>query len=87
MTYILQKESVVHNDNWMNIDASIFEWIKKYMIILHQCYNPGHEDPEKQLFVLVIQTKWMHKLTMSNISTFIWTIDSTFKTNQYGLPL
>ena len=27
--------------------------LKIYMIILHQCYNPGHEDPEKQLFVLV----------------------------------
>ena len=87
LAYTLQKESAVHNDDWMNVDASIFEWIEKDMVIFHQRYNPGHEDPEKQPFVLVIQTKWMRELAMSITPNSAWAIDSTFKTNQYGLPL
>lgn len=87
LTYTLQKESVVYKDDWMNVDASIFEWIEKDMVIFHQRYNPGREDLEKQPFVLVIQTKWMRELAMSITPNFAWAIDSTFKTNQYGLPL
>jgi hypothetical protein len=87
MTYTLQKESTMNNDDWMNVDTSIFKWIEKNMIIFRQSYNPGHEDHEKHPFVLVIQTKCMRELTMNITLNFAWAIDSTFKTNQYGLSL
>ena len=87
MAYKMQKEGAVHNDDWENIHASIEEWIAKDMVIFHQPYNPEHEDPEKQPFVLVIQTPWMRELAMRITPNSAWAIDSTFKTNQYGLPL
>ena len=40
------------------------------MVILHQHYNLDHEDHEKQPFIIVIQTKWMHELTMNITPNF-----------------
>ena len=87
MIYTLQKESTMDDNDWMNVDVSIFEWIEKNMIIFCQSYNLCHEDHEKHPFVLVIQTKCMRELTLNIILNFVWAIDSTFKTNQYGLSL
>ena len=40
------------------------------MVILHQHNNSDHEDPEKQPFIIVIQTKWMYVLTMNITPNF-----------------
>ena len=53
-----------------------------------QPYLPGEPgSPAIQPFILILQDQWMlemcERLTLNNS----WAIDSTFKTNQFGLPL
>ena len=71
----------------MNVNASIFEWIENNKVILYQRYNSSHKVHEIQVFVLVIQTMWMRKLTINITPNSAWAIDYVFKANQYGLPL
>ena len=52
-----------------------------------QPYLPGEPgSPAIQPFILILQDQWMlemcERLTLNNY----WEIDSTFKTNQFGLP-
>ena len=41
---------------------------------------------EKKPFVVVIQDDFMNKITIRLSTNNSWAFDSTFKTNQYGLP-
>ena len=43
--------------------------------------------PTKQPFVLIIQDQWMLNMCMRLSKNNAWAIDSTFKTNVFGLPL
>ena len=47
-----------------------------------QPYIPG-----KQPFVLIMQDKWMLNMGIRLSKNNAWAIDSTFKTNVFGLPL
>ena len=57
------------------------------VVIVFQPYDPTNEDPEQRPSVLIIQTKWMRELALRITPGSAWALDSTFKTNQYGLPL
>ena len=71
----------MHDNDWMNVNASIFEWIENNKVIFYQRYNSSHKVHEKQVFVLVIQTTWMRKLTINITPNSAWAIDYVFKAN------
>ena len=76
----------MHNDDWVNVNNGVENWMSSDVVIFFQPYDPTNEDPGKRPFVLVIQTKWMRELALRITPGSAWALDSTFKTNQYGLP-
>ena len=46
----------MHNDDWINVNNGVEDWMTSDVIIFHQPYNPTNENTEKRPFVLVIQT-------------------------------
>lgn len=52
-----------------------------------QPYNPHAIEEEKRPFVLIIQDEWMLQMAMRFSRHNSWAVDSTFKTNVFGLPL
>ena len=53
-----------------------------------QPYLPGeYGSPARQPFILVLQDEWMLEMCERLSINNSWAIDSTFKTNQFGLPL
>lgn len=56
-------------------------------MIYCQPYNPHASKDEDKPFILVIQDDWMLEMAKRFSKNNSWAIDSTFKTNIYGLPL
>ena len=56
-------------------------------VIFHQPYAPKHPEKIKRLFVVVIQDEFMRVVTKNFSNGNAWALDSTFKTNQWDLPL
>lgn len=52
-----------------------------------QPYNPDAMEEEKRPFILVIQDEWMLENAIRFSANNAWAVDSTFKTNIFGLPL
>jgi hypothetical protein len=57
------------------------------MVIFHQPYSNEDPNPQKHLFVLVMQTEEMMQRAKAITPNSAWVIDSTFKTNQWNMPL
>lgn len=66
-----------------------FDFLDVYgvQVLYVQPYNPHAEEEEKRPFVLIIQDQWMLKNCMRFSHQSAWAVDSTFKTNVFGLPL
>ena len=56
-------------------------------ILYYQPYAPAQSNPRKRPFVVVIQNEFMKDVAKKFSPGKSWAVDSTFKTNQYGLPL
>ena len=56
-------------------------------VLYYQPYAPKDIDPRKRPFVIVIQDEFMRDVAKKFSPAKSWAVDSTFKTNQYGLPL
>ena len=52
-----------------------------------QPYNPKASNAKDRPFIVIIQDKWMLDMAMRFSLHNAWAIDSTFKTNVFGLPL
>lgn len=52
-----------------------------------QPYSPQNSDENKRPFVLIIQDEWMLQVALRFSRHSSWAVDSTFKTNIFGLPL
>lgn len=52
-----------------------------------QPYNPHASEEKDRPFILVIQDDWMLYMSLRFSRNNSWAIDSTFKTNVYGMPL
>ena len=87
LAYSMQKSGQVKDDDWANIHSQLDSWKESDVVIYFQAYDPENEDPEKPPFILVMQNDWMQELAIQITPNSAWAIDSTFKTNQYGLPL
>ena len=75
------------DDDWANIHNQLDSWKENDLVIYFQAYDPNNENPKKRSLVLVIQSDWMRELAIQITPNSAWTIDSIFKTNQYGLLL
>ena len=87
LTYSMQKNGQVKDDDWANIHSQLDSWKENGLVIYFQAYDPNNDDPWKRHFVLVIQNNWMHELAIQITPNSAWAIDGTFKTNQYEVPL
>jgi hypothetical protein len=63
------------------------KWIEKKKVIFYQPYSLCNEELKKQPFVLVMQTDEMLERAKSITPNSAWIIDSTFKSNHWGMLL
>ena len=76
----------LRKDDWDAAQIEIMRLQTQGKILFYQPYAPSDEDPRKRPFVVVIQEEFMRK-SAQRFSGISWALHSTFKTNQYGLPL
>ncbi|KAI5064240.1 hypothetical protein GOP47_0020910 [Adiantum capillus-veneris] len=69
----------------MLAEALRLQELKK--VIFVQPYSPQNPDENKRPFILLIQDEWMLQVALRFSCQNSWAMDSTFKTNIYGLPL
>jgi hypothetical protein len=74
-------------DDYEVVKQKIPQWMEKKMVIFHQPYNPDDPNSEKHPFLLVMQTEGMLERAKAITPNSAWMIDSTFKTNQWNMPL
>ena len=77
----------LRKDDW---DATCAEAMKLRDIgnfLFYQDYDPNNEDLIKRPFILVLHDDFMRQNAIRFTFGSIWATDSTFKTNQYDLPL
>lgn len=58
-----------------------------FQVCYCQPYNPQAVDDKDKPFIVIIQDQWMLDMAMRFSTNNSWAIDSTFKTNVFGLPL
>jgi hypothetical protein len=56
-------------------------------VLFYQDYDPNNKNPTKRHFVLVLHDDFMRQNAIRFSFGRSWVIYSTFKTNQYDLPL
>jgi hypothetical protein len=56
-------------------------------VIYYQPYAPKEKDPRKKPFIVVFQDDFMKSVSQWFLHGNSWALKSTFKTNQYDLPL
>ncbi|MCO5577975.1 hypothetical protein L7F22_031812 [Adiantum nelumboides] len=76
----------IHDDDWatMYMEAKVLKIKERYCIVNHitqlqVIQRIGH--------LSILQDKWMLEMGIRFSANNAWAIDSTFKTNKYGLPL
>lgn len=87
LSYRLQLNERCGEDDWETVKEMVPKWIEKKMCIFYQPYSLEHPVYEKRPFVLVMQTPDMLERAKTITEGASWAIDSTFKTNQWGMPL
>ncbi|MCO5611756.1 hypothetical protein L7F22_066014 [Adiantum nelumboides] len=77
----------IHDDDWatMYMEAKVLQ--NQGKVLYCQPYNPTASDPKDRSFILILQDEWMLEMGIRFSANNAWAIDSTFKTNKYGLPL
>jgi hypothetical protein len=76
----------LRKDDWDAAQIEITRLQAQGKVLYYQSYAPMDEDPRKRPFVVVIQDDFMKTSAQRFSATNSWALDSTFKTNQYGLP-
>ena len=77
----------LRKDDWDAAQIEIMRLQAQKKILYYQPYAPKDENPRKRPFVVVIQDEFMRNSAKRFSGNNSWALDSTFKTNQYGLPL
>ena len=77
----------MRKDDWDAAQLECRRLQDQQKVIFYQPYLPKEKDPRKRPFVVVIQDEWMRNIGRRFSNGNSWAIDSTFCTNQYGLPL
>ena len=87
LSYRLQMQQRLGKDDYDVIKNMVPKWIEEKKMIFFQFYNPLDPDEMKNPFVLVIQMEEMLKRAIAITPNSAWVLDSTFKTNHWGMPL
>lgn len=77
----------LRKDDWDATQVEASRLQGQHKVIFYQKYCPKHEDKRKQPFILVLQNDFMKNMAIRFSKNNSWALDSTFKTNQYDLPL
>jgi hypothetical protein len=83
---------VIHVDSlckadWDAAQVEVLMLEPQGKVIYYQPYAPKDKDPRKRPFVVVFQDDFMRSVAQRFSHGNSWALDSTFKTNQYDLPL
>ncbi|MCO5601128.1 hypothetical protein L7F22_055247 [Adiantum nelumboides] len=87
LSYQVRIQDRVTKDDWATMYAEALALQKQHKVLYVQPYNPNATDPKRRPFILVIQDEWMLEIALRFSQNNSWAIDSTFKTNAFGLPL
>ena len=87
LSYRLQMQERCGEDDYNVVKDMLCRWMEEEKVIFFQSYNPMDADAMKRPFVLVIQTKEMLERAKEITPESAWVLDSTFKTNHWGMPL
>ncbi|MCO5559589.1 hypothetical protein L7F22_013190 [Adiantum nelumboides] len=87
LSYKTRTADQIHDDDWatMYMEAKVLQ--NQGKVLYCQPYNPTASDPKDRPFILILQDEWMLEMGIRFSANNAWAIDSTFKTNKYGLPL
>ncbi|MCO5578720.1 hypothetical protein L7F22_032565 [Adiantum nelumboides] len=87
LSYKTRTADQIHDDDWatMYMEAKVLQ--NQGKVLYCQPYNPTASDPKNRPFILILQDEWMLEMGIRFSANNAWAIDSTFKTNKYGLPL
>ncbi|MCO5564813.1 hypothetical protein L7F22_018481 [Adiantum nelumboides] len=81
-------EGRIPNDDWATMHIEVAALQKQQKVVVYfQPYNPTAQNPKDKPFILIIQDNWMLQMAKRFSFNNAWAIDSTFKTNVFGLPL
>ena len=84
----LKIESALSQNDWTSMMQDAYALRDLGKVAHVQPYLPGDKgSPAKQPFILILQDNWMLEMCERLSENNSWAIDSTFKTNQFGLPL
>ena len=78
----LNVKKAIALDDWTTMIREAYALKEQGKVAYVEPYMPG-----KQPFVLIMQDKWMLNMCIRLSKNNAWAIDSTFKTNVFGLPL
>ncbi|MCO5557658.1 hypothetical protein L7F22_011226 [Adiantum nelumboides] len=87
LSYKTRTADQIHDDDWatMYMEAKVLQ--NQGKVLYCQPYNPTASDPKDRPFILILQDEWMLGMGIRFSANNAWAIDSTLKTNKYGLPL
>ncbi|MCO5569696.1 hypothetical protein L7F22_023412 [Adiantum nelumboides] len=87
LSYKTRTADQIHDDDWatMYMEAKVLQ--NQGKVLYCQPYNPTASDLKDKPFILILQDEWMLEMGVRFSANNAWAIDSTFKTNKYGLPL
>ena len=74
-------------DDWDATQLELLGLQAKGKVIFYQKYDKKHEDVRKRPFIVVLQDEFMRDIAKRFSTGNSWALDSTFKTNNYDLPL
>jgi hypothetical protein len=77
----------LRKDDWDAAQADVLILQAQGKVIYYQPYAPKKKDCRKRPFVVVFQDDFMRSVAQRFSHGNSWALDSTFKTNQYDLPL
>jgi len=80
-------QNVILRHDWTNVYTYILDSKEKRKIIFFQRYDQCNMDLCKRPFVVIMMDDWMLQLAKRLTPNSTWIVDSTFKTNQYSMPL
>jgi hypothetical protein len=74
-------------DDWNSAQVEVMRLQEQGKVIFYQPYTPKHPEKMKRPFVVVIQNDFMRVVAKNFSKDNAWALDSTFKINQWDLPL
>lgn len=85
--FTLKCIDALKKDDWSALQVKITRLQAQGKVIFYHPCAVKDKHSRKQLFVVVLQDKWMRDVAKKFSHGNSWALDSTFKTNQYALPL